>query len=403
MAGVAKFVQPDFTSQGGTAYKTAIDGSISVMARVSAAFACHEQTPQAMAVTVDAGAVFFNNAIVEKTAQNITITAAPTGGDNRIDRIVLDSTTGVAQVVTGTPANTPVAPAIPSNFQPIARIYIASDQTAVTNADITDERISGAKTGSPVVGNHFTGDGVTLAYTLTGVNSTNANGVIWEEGGRIQVPDVDYSVSGNVLTRTSPPALGVPVSWRAIGDTQNYALGVPGAGTVGLTSLMAEVMSMFVPVGACIPYGGDTDPAETDRFIIADGRELSRADYPDLFARVGTRFGEGDGSTTFNILKPDGMFMRFTDNGAGKDPDAASRTAMATGGATGDNVGSVQNDAIRSHSHQLQQYISTKLGGAGSLNITSSQTANGGYNSGVTGGNETRPVNFNMNLLIRVK
>ena len=33
----------------------------------------------------------------------------------------------------------------------------------------------------------------------------------------------------------------------------------------------------------------------------ANGAELNRADYPELFAKIGTTFGEGDGSTTFNL------------------------------------------------------------------------------------------------------
>ena len=38
-----------------------------------------------------------------------------------------------------------------------------------------------------------------------------------------------------------------------------------------------------------------------DNWFICDGREMSRAEYPELFALIGTDCGEGDGETTFNL------------------------------------------------------------------------------------------------------
>lgn len=53
-----------------------------------------------------------------------------------------------------------------------------------------------------------------------------------------------------------------------------------------------------VPIGTITPYGGDSDP---DYWLICDGRAISRTTYADLFAVIGTTYGTGDGSTTFNI------------------------------------------------------------------------------------------------------
>ena len=52
------------------------------------------------------------------------------------------------------------------------------------------------------------------------------------------------------------------------------------------------------PVGAIMPYGGVDDPAY---WLICDGRAVSRTAYAELFAVIGTTYGTGDGSTTFNI------------------------------------------------------------------------------------------------------
>ena len=38
-----------------------------------------------------------------------------------------------------------------------------------------------------------------------------------------------------------------------------------------------------------------------DSFLLCDGSEISRSDYPDLFLLLGTRYGSGDGLNTFNI------------------------------------------------------------------------------------------------------
>lgn len=55
------------------------------------------------------------------------------------------------------------------------------------------------------------------------------------------------------------------------------------------------------PIGAIVPYGGDTAPTG---YLLCDGSAVSRTTYADLFAVIGTKYGSGDGSTTFNL--PDG-------------------------------------------------------------------------------------------------
>lgn len=52
------------------------------------------------------------------------------------------------------------------------------------------------------------------------------------------------------------------------------------------------------PIGTIAPYGGTSDPAY---WLICDGRAVSRTAYADLFAVIGTTYGSGNGSTTFNI------------------------------------------------------------------------------------------------------
>lgn len=52
------------------------------------------------------------------------------------------------------------------------------------------------------------------------------------------------------------------------------------------------------PIGSIIAYGGTELP---NNWLICDGSEVSRTAYKELFANIGTAYGEGDGSTTFNL------------------------------------------------------------------------------------------------------
>ena len=53
-----------------------------------------------------------------------------------------------------------------------------------------------------------------------------------------------------------------------------------------------------VPVGGIMPYAGSTAPFG---YLLCQGQAISRTTYADLFAIIGTTYGGGDGSSTFNI------------------------------------------------------------------------------------------------------
>jgi microcystin-dependent protein len=54
----------------------------------------------------------------------------------------------------------------------------------------------------------------------------------------------------------------------------------------------------FSPVGMLSPYGGTSAPSG---WLLCDGSAVSRTTYSDLFGVIGTTYGVGDGSTTFNL------------------------------------------------------------------------------------------------------
>ena len=191
-----------------------------------------------------------------------------------------------------------------------------------------------------------------------------------------------------------------------------YVLNQIKGTTYWYDSITNNLTTAIIPIGSVVPYSGDAD---TGNWFVCDGRAISRTTYATLFALVNERFGQGDNSTTFNIPDARGRFVRGRDATAGRDPDAAGRTAMNTGGATGDAVGSLQAYAtattgitIPNHTHTVERGIDSTAG-----NNTGNLTPGSGATQGTAptsstalalagGGNETRPINFNLNYIIRV-
>lgn len=68
-------------------------------------------------------------------------------------------------------------------------------------------------------------------------------------------------------------------------------------------------------------------------WIIANGSAVSRVTYARLFSRIGTLYGSGDGSTTFNLPDARGVVLRGADLGSGRD--------------SGRVFGSYQADAVK--------------------------------------------------------
>ena len=170
------------------------------------------------------------------------------------------------------------------------------------------------------------------------------------------------------------------------------------------------------PVGSITAFAGMAPPFG---WLICDGSPVSRSTYATLFGVIGTSWGQGDNSTTFNIPDLQGRFLRGLDAGSGRDPDAASRTASNTGGNTGDQVGSVEDQQYLAHSHtvtdpghnhkSVNNDVVRNTGGYGTglgtgglgpnqITMTTNTT---GITINNSGGNETRPKNAAVYFIIK--
>lgn len=111
-----------------------------VSARVANMFKPGPTSPLSMKVQLAAGHVFTDASLTEVSSQQSATLVAPASPNSRIDRIVIDRASGALSVVAGTPAVSPVAPAIPTGKQPVARVLLSPTTTSIDTANITDER-----------------------------------------------------------------------------------------------------------------------------------------------------------------------------------------------------------------------------------------------------------------------
>jgi len=154
------------------------------------------------------------------------------------------------------------------------------------------------------------------------------------------------------------------------------------------------------PSSSVFWYGGTTAPSG---YLFCNGASVSRSTYSTLFTAIGTAYGTSSG-TTFNVPDLRGRFARGWNDGAGNDPDAATRIASNTGGATGDNVGSLQADTLISHTHML--YYSYYVGGMLTGSSQAGQDTSAGMlasevNSPGGASAETRPKNVGLMPIIK--
>lgn len=65
------------------------------------------------------------------------------------------------------------------------------------------------------------------------------------------------------------------------------------------TRFVTSAVNSALPTGVFLPYGGGSLPSAL--FVWGNGTAISRTTYANLFSTYGTQFGNGDGSTTFNV------------------------------------------------------------------------------------------------------
>lgn len=122
------------------------------------------------------------------------------------------------------------------------------------------------------------------------------------------------------------------------------------------TDLNAGKWNLLVeglPTGSITMYGGSTAPSG---YLLCDGSAVSRTTYSALFTAIGTTYGTGDGSTTFNVPNVKGKVPVGRDSG-----DTSFDTLGETGGVKSVTLTAAQS-GLPAHTHPVDYVNSAQAG-----------------------------------------
>lgn len=152
------------------------------------------------------------------------------------------------------------------------------------------------------------------------------------------------------------------------------------------TQFQLSNIANIIPSGVMCDYAGSSIPSG---WLACYGQAVSRSTYSGLFSAIGTTFGIGDGSTTFNLPDVRGRIIAGLDNMGGSSAGRLNNIASTTLGGTGgdQNLQSHTHTATAvvtdpGHNHTYPQLNGNSTGGP-NVNVSGTGTSNTGTN--VTG------------------
>ena len=134
--------------------------------------------------------------------------------------------------------------------------------------------------------------------------------------------------------------------------------------TLGSNATIGGSVNLNFFQGMIASFGMSTPPTG---WLACDGSAVSRSTYANLFTAIGTTWGAGDGSSTFNVPDLRGAFLRGTG------------TAGVSSDYVGPAIGAHQDDQNASHNH------GGATGSAGARTMCAGP-GGGGWNSGCING-----------------
>ena len=293
----------------------------------------------------------------------------------------------------------------------------------MTGAILADDS---AGAGAPAIA--FDGD------TDTGIFRVGANTIGFATAGveRVEISDSGLDMSNGLPIRfqdssgapfvalKSPSSVSSNVTFTLPGadGSNGQMLQTNGSGALSFTTVQGVPSgSVFCMAVATVPSG----------YLECNGAAVSRTTYSVLFAVIGTAYGTGNGSSTFNLPDLRGEFVRGFDNGKGTDSGRSIATSQGSQNAQHNHSASATSTA-GAHSHSLN-YQRKHVEDTGTAAITdirreggdgdggsqtfTNDTTSGFMNNatvsvstsvsiGNQGGNESRPRNVAMMYVIKI-
>jgi hypothetical protein len=184
-----------------------------------------------------------------------------------------------------------------------------------------------------------------------------------------------YVLSGTITIDTSEASLRTLTVLPKQDNTHSL-------GSLGLNLYYADLFVSSL-VGMISAFASSAAPSG---WLECNGQAVSRSTYSKLYSAIGTTFGSGDGSTTFNVPDLRGEFIRGWSHGRSGVDD-------------GRTIGSFQDQSIQSHAHS---YTLTGIGGSyGGSGSGGNRNYHEDATTGYAGGAETRPRNIALMYCIK--
>jgi microcystin-dependent protein len=166
--------------------------------------------------------------------------------------------------------------------------------------------------------------GIVVSGSSTMVATTFSSNISMLAQSDARFYDAD---SSNYIGLQAPSSVSANIVYNlpATDGATGNVLQTNGAGSLSFTVAM--------PTGAVIPFAGTTTPTS---WLFCYGQAINRTTYSVLFDVIGTTYGVGDGSTTFNIPDLRGRLVAGQDDMGGT---SANRLTGLSGGVDGDVLG----------------------------------------------------------------
>ena len=264
----------------------------------------------------------------------------------------------------------------------------------------------------------------------TGIFRVGSNTIGFATAGveRVEISDAGLDMSNGLPIRfqdssgapfvalKSPSSVSSNVTFTLPGadGSNGQMLQTNGSGALSFTTVQGVPSgSVFCMAVATVPSG----------YLECNGAAVSRSTYAVLFAVIGTAYGTGNGSSTFNLPDLRGEFVRGFDNGRGVDSGRSIASSQSSQfGQHNHNVSASSSSSVTDPGHQHSMSVgffnSVNSGGALSfkdagtsnrintnttgISVSTSTSISQSNRGGTSNSSETRPRSIAMMYVIKI-
>jgi microcystin-dependent protein len=209
---------------------------------------------------------------------------------------------------------------------------------------------------------------------ITGLNDDNIqnNGITGSD--KLVDGSISTAKLANSAVTTAKIADGAVTTAKILDANVTYA------------KLAADVIAAVIPPGSVWDFCGSSLPSG---WLFCDGSAVSRTTYAALFTAIGTSYGSGNGSTTFNVPDSRGRVTVGRDNMGGSSASRMTSTTMSPNGTTLGATGGTETHALTpaqlaAHTHTFSATTSAPSATV-LLNAGGNSVASAGHTHTVSG------------------